>query len=279
MNSDCDTVALRALVSRVVGGGTPARSISANWTGDIPWASVKDLVEGKNTLTETSEHISPRALRESASNLIPAGTPIVCTRMAVGRAAIPSIDVAINQDLKALYPAPDVDARFLLHTIAQLRPQLDSVATGSTVKGLQVQELLRFRVPRAELPEQRRIAQVLDTLDVQISTISQIIGKLTALRNGLLHDLLTRGIAVSGDLRPDSSNDRSVYVRGACGLRPEEWRDGLLDQFANRGSGHTPNKNIPSYWNGGVPWVSLADSSKLDQFLISETDKEKGLSM
>lgn len=48
----------------------------------------------------------------------------------------------------------------------------------------------------------------------------------------------------------------------------------LLDSLAVRGSGHTPNKQQPVYWNGGIKWVSLADSRKLDDLCISNTDKE-----
>src|SRR5262245_21482102 len=32
-------------------------------------------------------------------------------------------------------------------------------------------------------------------------------------------------------------------------------------------------KEVPSYWNGGMKWVSLADSDKFDRIYISETDK------
>ncbi len=53
-----------------------------------------------------------------------------------------------------------------------------------------------------------------------------------------------------------------------------EWEVKPLDVLATRGSGHTPNKRKTQYWNGGIKWVSLADSSKLDQVLIEETDKE-----
>ena len=55
---------------------------------------------------------------------------------------------------------------------------------------------------------------------------------------------------------------------------PEGWRDSLLDDVATRRSGHTPDKTKPEYWNGGIKWVSLADSSKLDDGIISATDKE-----
>ena len=55
---------------------------------------------------------------------------------------------------------------------------------------------------------------------------------------------------------------------------PERWEEHLLDDSAKRRSGHTPNKKIPDYWNGGIKWVSLADSSALDDGYIRNTDKE-----
>ncbi|SLN63881.1 restriction endonuclease subunit S [Pseudooctadecabacter jejudonensis] len=55
---------------------------------------------------------------------------------------------------------------------------------------------------------------------------------------------------------------------------PEGWEEHLLDDSAKRRSGHTPNKKIPDYWNGGIKWVSLADSSALDDGYIRNTDKE-----
>lgn len=60
-------------------------------------------------------------------------------------------------------------------------------------------------------------------------------------------------------------------------MLPEGWRTALLEQVAKRGSGHTPSKDFPDYWNGGVKWVSLADSNRLDKGLITATAKEISL--
>ncbi|ROP56189.1 type I restriction enzyme S subunit [Enterobacter sp. BIGb0383] len=55
---------------------------------------------------------------------------------------------------------------------------------------------------------------------------------------------------------------------------PDDWEYDLLDKFAVRCSGHTPSKSNPEYWNGGIKWISLTDSYKLDKGYIYETDKE-----
>ena len=58
---------------------------------------------------------------------------------------------------------------------------------------------------------------------------------------------------------------------------PSGWRYDLLDKFAIRRSGHTPSKSYPEYWNGGVKWISLTDSYRLDKGYIYRTDKEISL--
>lgn len=189
-----DTRPLSFFVEKVAGGGTPSRNISAYWSGPISWASVKDLNESSMILTDTKEHISAVGLANSAATLVPAGTPIVCTRMAVGRCVISTTDVAINQDLKALFPNSATDARYLAHGLTYLRSSLDSVATGSTVKGISVSQLLSFKLYRPPVGVQRKIADLLDSADEAISSTEQLIAKLEQAKQGLLHDLLTRGI-------------------------------------------------------------------------------------
>ncbi len=61
------------------------------------------------------------------------------------------------------------------------------------------------------------------------------------------------------------------FKQSAVGVIPEDWDDSLLDKLAKRGSGHTPNKLHPEYWNGTIEWISLADSPALDQIFIHRT--------
>ena len=52
----------------------------------------------------------------------------------------------------------------------------------------------------------------------------------------------------------------------------DKWKEILLDNFAERGSGHTPSKSHPTYYNGDINWISLTDSKRLDKGLIYETN-------
>jgi type I restriction enzyme S subunit len=64
---------------------------------------------------------------------------------------------------------------------------------------------------------------------------------------------------------------RPGYKRTDVGIIPKDWHEVLLDHVAKRGSGHTPDKKHPEYWNGNIKWISLADSSALDQVFIDDT--------
>jgi len=51
----------------------------------------------------------------------------------------------------------------------------------------------------------------------------------------------------------------------------DDWEQVLLDSVAKRGSGHTPDKKHPEYWDGSIKWISLQDSAQLDALYIEDT--------
>lgn len=150
-------------IADIIGGGTPSRLVSAFWNGPIPWATVKDFKA--TALDSTLESITLKGVDSSATNVIPAGAVIVPTRMAVGKAAINSVDLAINQDLKAILPSKNVDQRFLLYFLLSQANYLQGRAQGATVKGIKINLLRSLPFPRIPLDEQRRIAKILDKAD------------------------------------------------------------------------------------------------------------------
>src|SRR5690606_30956314 len=152
------------------------------------------------------------------ANLVDSGIPLVSTRMAVGAAVLTTKPTAINQDLKALYPADGVEARFLIRVLKALQPRLEAVAVGSTVKGIRLDQLTGAPVLLPTLPEQRRIAEVLDAVDQAIQQTEALIAKLEQVKAGLLHDLLTRGLDEHGELRDPVAH-------------PEQFRDSPLGRI------------------------------------------------
>jgi len=162
-------------LSKVVdikGGGTPSKSVEEYWGGDIPWASVKDF---KSTVLDiTVDSITQLGVENSATNVIPAGSVVVPSRMAVGKVAMLSVDMAINQDLKALIVKDEkkIDKRYLLRFLESQAGHIIKQAKGATVKGITLDVLQNLEIPlpypedpEKSLKEQKRIAAILDKAD------------------------------------------------------------------------------------------------------------------
>jgi type I restriction enzyme S subunit len=152
-----EKVEFNDVLEKIVGGGTPSKTIPDYWNGDIPWCSVKDMVGDKYQLYSTEDTITNSGLENSSANLILAGTVITSTRMGLGRAFINKVDMAINQDLKALIPNEKIDNTFLLWTIVNKKEEIEGLGIGSTVKGIRLEVLrgLKFNLPPH--PTQNRV--------------------------------------------------------------------------------------------------------------------------
>jgi type I restriction enzyme S subunit len=85
------------------GGGTPSKSNLAYWNGSIPWVSPKDMKS--ENIDDAEDHITERAVAESSTNLVPAGSLLMVVRSGILQRTIPVArcirEVALNQDMKA----------------------------------------------------------------------------------------------------------------------------------------------------------------------------------
>lgn len=134
------------------------------------------------------------------------------------------------------------------------------------------------RILKVSYPECKRIqfkiSSILSAIDRAIEKTESLIAKYQKIKAGLMHDLFTRGVTADGKLRPPREQAPELYQETAMGWMPKEWQYELLDELTVRGSGHTPSRNIAAYWNGGIKWISLADSYRLDKLYISDTDNQ-----
>ena len=181
---------LGEVIERIVGGGTPSRANNDYWNGSTPWVTVKDF-STFNT-QQTQEYITDAGLKNSASNLVPAGTLITSTRMALGKAVIYHVDVTINQDLKALFLKPNQDVQFMRYWFEQNSTMIDSIGGGSTVKGISIQQLQAFEFnspPTKE--EQTAIACVLSNMDTELSALEARRDKTRNIKQAMMQELLT----------------------------------------------------------------------------------------
>lgn len=177
------------VIEQFVGGGTPSRSNPAYWGEEIPWVTVKDFATFNPH--NSQEAITRTGLHNSASHLIPRGTLITSTRMALGKAVVYEVDVAINQDLKALSPKSILDTRYLYFWFQYHGQSIDELGSGSTVKGISLPDLKKIEFQLPSVSEQTAIAAVLADMDSELAELETQLAKTRTLKQGMMHKLLT----------------------------------------------------------------------------------------
>ena len=100
-------------ICEFVGGGTPSKKNPEFYGGSIPWATVRDM---NVRVIESTEHsITPDAVQQSATNIIPKGEVVISTHVGLGKVCFLGQDTAINQDLKAVIPRKGLSRRYLYY--------------------------------------------------------------------------------------------------------------------------------------------------------------------
>lgn len=230
------------VTEKIEGGGTPSRAEPAYWSGDIPWVTVKDLKRVRLSLAE--ESISELGLKESASRLIPKNTMIIATRMALGKAVMFDRAVTINQDLKAVFPRRDLDSEYLLHWYLSKAESIQSMGTGSTVKGIRLDDLRLIPIALPPLKEQQKIASIFTAVDEVIASTTAQINKLKDLKTGMMQELLTKGIG------------HTEFKDSPLGRIPKGWSTKKFDDVLVKvGSGITPTGGSAVYSEVGIPFI------------------------
>jgi type I restriction enzyme S subunit len=181
-------------VARVVGGATPKSGVAEYWDGEIAWATPKDLadLDGKE-IADTPRKITDRGLRSCAAEQLPPGSVLFSSRAPIGHIAINSAPMATNQGFKSFIPGPDLDASFLYWWLDANRERLQAMGNGATFKEVSKAVVERIVLPLPPLPEQRRIAAILDQADALRHLRRQSLSRLSDLGQAIFAEMFGNG--------------------------------------------------------------------------------------
>ena len=157
-------------IAEVIGGGTPSTKDPANFDGDIPWLTPKDLSSSHERYIERgSRNISEEGLASSSARLLPARAVLLSSRAPIGYVAIAKSPIATNQGFRSLVVKDEHDPEFIYYWLKANVDELERHASGSTFKEISGSTLREIQV---HLPttrsEQTAIASVLASLDDKI---------------------------------------------------------------------------------------------------------------
>ena len=145
-------------VCELIGGGTPSKAEKRYWTGgSVKWISAKHIDEDGNLVGW--ELITREAVKDSATNIVPANSVVLVSRVSVGKMTLLKEPVAVNQDLTGfLIRDPSrLIPPFLFGVLKGCVNRIVSAAQGLGVKGVTRQFLADLELPLPPMAEQERL--------------------------------------------------------------------------------------------------------------------------
>lgn len=233
-------------------GTTPSTKQKEYWdNGHITWITPTDMskLNGRLFIENSERKITEKGLKETNLTLMPYGSIIISTRAPVGYVVIVKGRTTFNQGCKGLIPKniKEINPIFYTYYLLSKKSFLEHSSGGSTFKELSKKTLEDFIVPFPPLPEQKKIAEVLLTVDQAIEEVNEAITKTERLKKGFMQELLTKGIG------------HKEFKETEIGKIPKEWEVVEVKAIGKVFTGKTPSTSKNIYWNGDIPFITPGD--------------------
>lgn len=195
----------------VVGGATPSTKDIANYdNGTISWITPKDLSDFKGRYIQRGErNITEKGLRSCSAQIMPADTVLFSSRAPIGYIAIAKNDLCTNQGFKSVIPNKTTDPLFLYYLLKYNKDAIEHMGSGTTFKEVSGNTMKNIvvRAP-VEIQEQRRIAQILGSLDDKIEENDRINNNLQHQAKALFQDWFVDFAPFGGVMPSDWENGK-----------------------------------------------------------------------
>ena len=205
--------------AKVVTGKTPATQTTMFWDGNIPWITPSDI-DGQRDIFTSGRMLSAEGFSSSPAKL-PPNTVLVTCIASIGKNAITRTISSCNQQINAVLPNPSYNCEFLYYWISNNKDYYVSNAAKTAVMILNKSTFENLSVVLPPLPEQLKIADILSTVDEHISETESLIEKTKVLKQGMMQQLLTKGIG------------HTEFKDTEIGRIPVEWNTKAVTDVAN----------------------------------------------
>ena len=206
-------------------GRTPPRIDKRYWTDDLasPFCTIADM-DGK-WISPIREGVTKKAIDDGKARLVSAGSLMMSFKLTLGRVGFAEVDLYPNEAIVAIDVQHGISTSDFLYLVLGFQDL--SHGSGRAVKGatLNSKSLAAIPILLPSIAEQRRIVDLVSSVDTYIDALQQQVDAARTARNAVLHELLTAGgddwtETTLGDIStfvgaratPESLNPATLYV-------------------------------------------------------------------
>lgn len=233
-------------IGEVITGSTPSTKNKDYWNGTVLFYSPADFRE-QVYCYKTEKTISEQALLNSRE--IPDNAIMFTCIASIGKMAISSKFGITNQQINTLIPKVELfHFKFIYYILFFNRNLFTQLAPQTTIPIINKTDFsgFSFTIPTS-LFEQRKVAQILSTVDAVIEKTETAIAKYKNIKAGMMRDLFTRGIVLkTGKLRPSCEETPELYKQSELGWMPKEWDINTIERATETITDFTANGSFES---------------------------------
>jgi len=182
--------------ANLFGGGTPSKTRSEYWNGNIPFFTPSDSDSNTYSL-KTKDYITQEGLENSSTRLFAKNTVFITARGSVGRLALNALPMAMNQSCYALQAKQGISYAYLFFLAKELIHHLEVKASGSVFNSIVSNDIeyTNLAIPvSSEIIE--AYSKVAEPLFEKIETNIKVNAQLEKLRDWLLPMLMNGQVTV-----------------------------------------------------------------------------------
>ncbi len=251
-------------IATVSSGGTPSRKNESYWNGSIPWVTTAEVHFG--TIINSAQKITDEGLSNSSAKLFPIDTILIAmygqgkTR---GQVAKLGIEATTNQACAAIILKNDCNVDFYFQYLKSQYENIRDLSNSGGQENLSGGIVKSIQVPVPPLPEQQKIAQILNTWDKAISTTESLIANSQQQKKSLMQQLLTgkkRFAGFEGEWEEIKFND--IVLSTQLGT-------------TDRHKGESVKQGVPLLKMGNLTWggflfnsLEILPKNKLEESLL-----------
>lgn len=223
-------------LGKVVTGKTPSKKVSEFFGGNISFVTPGDLGH-EVYVSNTPQRITEKGAKEI--NLVPKDSIMICCIGSLGKIGMAGEKLATNQQINSIiFDEDKVFPKYGYYACARLKSELESRASSTTISIINKSNFEKIEMPLPPLPEQRRIAAILDKANALRRKRAETIKLLDQFLRSVFLEMFGDPVRNSKKLAIKSLGNLAAICRGRFSPRP---------------------RNDPKFYGGNYPFIQTGD--------------------
>ncbi|WP_322900584.1 restriction endonuclease subunit S [Mycoplasmopsis felis] len=183
---------LENITKRMSSGGTPSTTIKKFYNGKIPFLTISDMTKVGKYINNTEKNITPEAIENSSTWLVPKNSLLLSMYASFGKTAINKKEITTSQAILGIILNNNISVEFLyyllfLMDINQYWYKQVETGTQPNLSNWTVSKTL-IKLTK-NISEQQKIGDFFSKIDTLINLYQSKLNKLKQIKEGLLQKM------------------------------------------------------------------------------------------